>query len=146
LAACCDLVIASETAEFGLPEINLGFVPMVVMVPISRLISQRTLQQLVLCGERISATRAQEIGLITEVCKKEGLDARVNALAEKLASRSPLALAAAKSALHDVQDIAADKALSVFSERVTLLSLSDDTQEGFAAFVEKRAPNWKTSV
>jgi enoyl-CoA hydratase/carnithine racemase len=74
LAAACDIVIASDEAVFGLPEVGIGLAPMIVMAPIHRAVGRRALAELVLTGERITAARAFEIGLVTKLLPKSDVD------------------------------------------------------------------------
>ena len=142
LAAACDLVVASEDAVFGLPEIKLGLLPLMVMAPIFRSVGIKRGLPLVLTGEQITARQAYEMGLVTQVVSRGELDKSVRALAEKLAALSPTALGLAKEAAYTIQDMEYGKSLKYLRELITLVGLSDDAKEGIAAFFEKRPPRW----
>lgn len=142
LAAACDLVVASHDAVFGLPEIRVGLLPLMVMAPILRAVGLRHGLRLILTGEQVAAEEAQRIGLVTEVVPREGLEAAVRALAEKLAGLSPTALALAKEAAYTIQDMEYGKSVRYLRELITLVGLSEDAKEGIAAFFEKRPPRW----
>lgn len=142
LVGASDIVIASEDATFGLPEIHIGLVPMVVMVPLARVVEKRALTNMILTGENIDATTALRIGLVTKVCSKTSLDETVDQVARKLAKKSSSAILAAKKALFDVSEKSYAKTLRDFSERVGKLSNSPDAKEGMKAFIEKRVPVW----
>lgn len=142
LAAGCDLLVASEDAVFGLPEIKVGLLPLMVMAPIFRSVGIKRGLPLVLTGEQITAREAHAIGLVTQVVPREELDRTVRALAEKLAGFSPTALGLAKEAAYAIQDMDYGKSLKYLRELITLVALSDDAKEGIAAFFEKRTPRW----
>jgi len=143
LAAAADITIASDDAQFGLPEINIGLIPMIAMAPISRSVGRKVLTDLVLTGERIPAARALEIGLISRLYPKTDLDRAALELAQKIAKSSLLALDAGKEALYDIYEADYLGALRHFSDRISLLSLSNDASEGISAFLAKRTPEWK---
>ena len=142
LAASCDLLVASEDAVFGLPEIKVGLLPLMVMAPIFRSVGIKRGLPLVLTGEQITARQAYEIGLVTRVVPRGELDRSVRALAEKLGGLSPAALGLAKEAAYTIQDMEYGKSLKYLRELITLVGLSDDAKEGIAAFFEKRPPRW----
>jgi enoyl-CoA hydratase/carnithine racemase len=110
LAAGCDIVVAAEDATFGLPEIKVGLLPLMVMAPILRAV---------------------------------GLERGTGALAARLASFSPTAVALAKEAAATIQDMEYGKSLRYLRELITLVGLSDDAREGIAAFFARREPEWK---
>jgi enoyl-CoA hydratase/carnithine racemase len=143
LAAGCDFVIASDNAEFGLPEITLGLFPMVVMAPILRLVGPRAAVELALGGERIDANRAERIGLVTRVVPISQLDSEVRRLARRLKSFSPLVLGLGKQAIYHSGSMDYVSALNYLREMVALVASSEDLAEGVRAFLEKRAPEFK---
>lgn len=142
LAAGCDLVVASEDAVFGLPEIKVGLLPLMVMAPILRTVGLRRGLPLILTGEQITAQEAHRIGLVTRVVARGELETAVGSLAERLAGLSPTALGLAKEAAYTIQDMEYGKSLKYLRELITLVGLSDDAKEGIAAFFEKRLPRW----
>lgn len=143
LAAACDLVIASEEAVFGLPEIKLGLLPLMVMAPIFRSVTRKKGLAMVLTGEQISARQAEGMGLVTLVVPKVQLDETVREMAERMAGLSPTALALAKEAFYTMTDMEYTKSLRYLRELITITSLTEDVKEGIAAFYEKRAPRWQ---
>ena len=92
IVACCHFVVACESAIFATPETKRGLFPMMIMAVLPRVIQPRDLLELILVGERISASKAKEIGLATEVVPDDRLDARVAELAAQLAKQSPMAM------------------------------------------------------
>jgi enoyl-CoA hydratase len=143
LAAGCDLVIASEDAVFGLPEIKIGLLPLIVMAPILRSVGRKRGLLMILSGEQIGAREALEMGLVSRVVPRADLERETSALAARLAALSPAAIGLAKEAAATIQDMEYGKSLRYLRELITLVALSDDAKEGIAAFFEKRAPQWK---
>jgi enoyl-CoA hydratase/carnithine racemase len=143
LAAGCDLVIASDDAVFGLPEIKVGLLPLMVMAPILRAVGRKRGLLLILSGEPVSAREALEMGLVSRVVSRADLERETLALAARLARLSPTALALAKEAADTIQDMEYGKSLRYLRELLTLVALSDDAREGIAAFLDKRDPQWK---
>jgi enoyl-CoA hydratase len=143
LAAGCDLVLASEDALFGLPEIKVGLLPLIVMAPILRAVGRKRGLLMILSGEPVSAREALEMGLVSRVVPRADLERETSMLAGKLARLSPAALGLAKEASATIQDMEYGKSLRYLRELITLVALSDDAKEGIAAFFDKRDPQWK---
>ena len=143
LAVGCDLVVAAEDAQFGLPEIKIGVLPLIVMAPILRAVGRKRGLLMVLSGEPVTAREAFEMGLVSLVVPRGELEARTTALAQKIARFSPMAVGLAKEAAATIQDMEYAKSLRYLRELTTLVFLSDDAKEGIAAFFEKRDPQWK---
>ncbi|HSE93994.1 MAG TPA: enoyl-CoA hydratase/isomerase family protein [Methylomirabilota bacterium] len=143
LAVGCDLSIASDDAVFGLPEITLGMLPLIVMAPILRAAGRKRAMLMVLSGERVSAREAFEMGLVSRVVPRADLEREATAVATRMAGFSPTALALAKEAAAVAQDMEYGKSLHYLRELTTLVSLSDDVKEGITAFFARRKPEWK---
>jgi enoyl-CoA hydratase len=144
LAMACDLVYASERARFGQPEVNLGIIPGFGGTQrLARRVGLMRAKELILSGELVDAAKARAIGLALEVLAPEALLPHCLKVARTIASRGPLATAAAKRVLEGGAglDLAAGCALEL--EAFALLFSSGDAREGAKAFVEKRAPQWK---
>ena len=137
----CDVVVASEEAKFGIPEVKRGLFAAGGGVYLSQRIPLAVALELTLTGDLIDATRAQSLGLINEVVAPDKvLDAAVE-LAERIAKNGPLALAATKKIVRAaITD--ADKARELFAEWQPKVFGSNDAKEGSLAFVEKRDPVW----
>jgi enoyl-CoA hydratase/carnithine racemase len=143
LAAACDLVIAAEDAKFGLPEIKLGLLPLMVLAPILRAASPRRVLELVLTGRELPASEALEIGLATRVVPRAELDRTVAEIARTLAALSPATLALGKEAFYRALELPYAQALAQLRDLLTIVARSEDAQEGIAAFLEKRPPHWR---
>ncbi len=143
LAVACDVVVASDDAVFGLPEIKVGLLPLMVMAPILRAVGRKRGMLMVLSGEPVSAREALEMGLVSRVVPRADLERETDALAARLASFSPVALGLAKEAAARIADMEYGASLAYLRELITLVALSDDAKEGIAAFFAKRPPEWK---
>lgn len=142
LAAGADIVVAADDATFGLPEIKVGLLPLIVMAPILRAVGRKRGLLMILTGEPVSAREAYEMGLVSRLVPRGDLDRTVDALARTLAGYSPTALGLAKEAAGMVPDMEYGAALRYLRELITLVALSDDAREGIAAFFEKRPPRF----
>ena len=140
LALACDIVIASETAAFGQPEILIGVIPGAGGTQrLTGIVGNQLAMDLVLTGRRLSAVEAASCGLCSRVFAPEALLDEAKKLARELAKLSPLALKAAKDAVRAAKDNTLGDGLKL--ERKLFYSLFDshDQKEGMAAFIEKRA-------
>jgi cyclohexa-1,5-dienecarbonyl-CoA hydratase len=144
LAAFCDLVVASEEATFGQPEILLGVFPPLSAAAFPYFVRGKKTLELMLTGERVDAREAQRIGLVNQVWPAEDFAEEAASYVERLASRSGVALKLAKKAYYAGVDVPFHEALDR-AERIYLdeLMRSHDANEGIAAFREKREPEWR---
>jgi methylglutaconyl-CoA hydratase len=145
LAAAADITVAADDAIFGLPEVGIGLAPMVVMAPLLRSIGFKAVSGLALTGERISATEALRIGLVSKTLPKDKLDAAVNELCATFASNGPDAVRATKRALADLSESRSLTFMGELADRSALVSLAPEAMEGISAFREKRPAKWKTA-
>jgi enoyl-CoA hydratase/carnithine racemase len=143
LALACDFVIASDDAQFGTPEVNVGLWPYMITVPLLRSMPPKKVLELQATGRRVQADEAERIGFVTRVVPVEDLDAAVDELAASLASKSPLVLRWGRDAFYRVLEMDADPALDYLQGMLSVHTLSEDAAEGVAAFAEKREPHWK---
>jgi len=142
MAMECDLRIASEDTELGLPEPMVG-IP-TLFAPYMRDFLPRGLAlEMLLCGERISAARAYEMGLVNRVVKREELMAAAEEMAEKLCRKGPLTLRSMKEVYRRARDMDDHSALALIEHLFVPVMNSEDAAEGKQAFKEKRAPQWK---
>ncbi len=142
LAVACDVVVAAEDAVFGLPEIKLGLLPLMVLAPILRAALPKRILPLVLSGAELSAAEALAIGLVSRVVPRAELEATVEALARTLAGLSPTVLAIAKEAFYTALELEHDRALAYLREVLTIVARSEDAREGIRAFLDRRPPRW----
>ena len=145
LALACDLVVASERATFGTPELNVGLFPFMVSALLSRHVGRKVSSELLLLGERIDAHEARRVGIVNRVVAADELDAAVDAWAQRLASFSPVVMKLGKDALARTRDMPLDDALEVLREQLVDALATDDAREGVAAFLERREPRWNAS-
>ena len=143
IAFSCDIIIASEKAFIGYPEINVGLMPAMHLVLLPSLVGRYKAFELCLIGERITAEEALKLGMINKVVAPGDLQAAADEMAKKLASKSPLLVKYCKDALYRCMDVEFEKGIMVAVDLLCLALSSEDSYEGLSAFVEKRAPMWK---
>jgi enoyl-CoA hydratase len=142
LALACDLIVASEKATFGTPEINVGVFPFMIMALIYRNVARKKTTELLLLGERIDAREAERIGIVNKVVAPEELDATVRDWAQRLAAKSPVLMRMGKDAIYRQMDMPFEDALDYLRSQLTIAFSTEDIQEGVKAFFEKRDPQW----
>ncbi|MCW2996621.1 MAG: enoyl-CoA hydratase/isomerase family protein [Solirubrobacterales bacterium] len=142
LALACDLVIASDKATFGTPEINVGVFPFMIAALIYRNVPRKKTTELLLLGDRIDAAEAERLGIVNKVVPAEDFDAAVQDWATRLAAKSPLLMQLGKDALWRQQDMPLQDAWDFLRSQLTIAFSTDDVQEGVTAFFEKRDPVW----
>jgi cyclohexa-1,5-dienecarbonyl-CoA hydratase len=144
LALYCDMVIATERAKFGQPEIQVGVFPPIAALIFPRLIGRKKAMELILMGETISAQEAYGLGLVNKVVPEASLSQEANAFIEKLTKLSGIVLKLTKEAalagLNDDMDKGLKAIEKIYLDR---LMKSHDAIEGLKAFLEKRKPTWK---
>jgi cyclohexa-1,5-dienecarbonyl-CoA hydratase len=144
LACGCDMIAASEKAQFGQPEISVGAIPSVATVLLPRLVGRKKAFELILTGEVIDAAEAKRIGLVNHVVPPEKLDEKTMELVNKLKEKSPVVVKLTRMALYQSMDLDFKKAIDhVTGIYLNLLIKTEDAVEGLKAFLEKRKPQWK---
>jgi enoyl-CoA hydratase len=144
LALACDLVYASERARFGQPEVNLGLLPGFGGTQrLARRVGAMRALEIVLTGEMYDAARAKEMGLCLEVLPAEKLLEHALGKAKTIASRGPIAVAAAKRTLRAGADVGLAQGLALEAEAFGLVFSTEDMREGTRAFLEKRPAQFK---
>ena len=144
LALICDLIVASETAEFGQPEITLGIIPGGGGTQrLARAVGKQRAMELVLTGRRFDAAEAERMGIVNVVTKKrEWLDTALD-LARRIASRPPIATRLAKQAVLAADETGLAAGLEQERRLYELAMATEDRVEGMTAFLEKRKPEYK---
>ncbi|MDP9075118.1 MAG: enoyl-CoA hydratase/isomerase family protein [Actinomycetota bacterium] len=145
LALACDLVICSDDATFGTPEIDVGLWPYMITVPLMRSMPPKKALELMLTGRRVGAAEAERIGFVNRVVPAVELDAAVADLAATLAAKSPAAMRLGRDSFYAVWDLAARDAFACLHPMLTVTAGTDDAVEGRTAFQEKRPPRWTGS-
>ena len=140
LAMACDLVVASEKARFGQPEINLGIIPGFGGTQrLARRVGAPRAREMIYGGDMIDAETARQWGIVNRVVKPEELLAEARKLAASLAAKAPVALAQAKLAIQRGLDIDLENGLRLEAEAFAVTFSTEDRTEGMAAFLGKRA-------
>jgi methylglutaconyl-CoA hydratase len=142
IAAVCDIVIAADTATFGLTEVKLGILPAVISPYVIRKIGVSAARELFLTGSRFGAERARELRLVHEVVSETDLDAAVDRRIAELLTSGPGAVAAAKTLIRDVAGESPKDVIGLTTSRIAAQRVSPEGQEGIRAFLEKRKPDW----
>jgi cyclohexa-1,5-dienecarbonyl-CoA hydratase len=144
LALYCDMVIATEGARFGQPEIQVGVFPPIAALIFPRMIGRKKAMELILSGETISAQEALTLGLINKVVSEASLHQEVKTFTEKFEKLSGFVLKLAKEATLAGLNEDMDRGLKAIEEiYLGRLMKSNDANEGLKAFLEKRKPTWK---
>ena len=143
LVACCDVAIATERASFCLSEVKIGLTPATISPYVVAAIGPRASRRFFISAERFSAAKAEQLGLVSEICDAADLDERIAELLNTLLANSPIAMAQAKQLVRDVAHQTIDDEL-IFDtcERIANIRVSSEGQEGLSAFLEKRSPAW----
>ncbi|GAC1382147.1 MAG: enoyl-CoA hydratase-related protein [Ktedonobacteraceae bacterium] len=142
LVAVCDIVIAAENARLAFSEVKLGIAPAVISPYVVRKIGETHARVLFVTGERFSAARGRDIGLVHAVVSSEELDAAVEKTVRELLSSGPQALRACKALALNVGHMQYDRARKYTAELIATLRVGAEGQEGLRAFLEKRKPKW----
>lgn len=144
LTMACDLAVASESARFGQPEVNIGAIPGgggTQLLP--RHAGLKKAMELAMTGDLIDAREAERLGIVNRVVPPDKLKEAVKELSEKLKSKSPVALKLVKASINKSVETLLPAGLAYETEAFTLCSTSEDFSEGVRAFLEKRKPVWR---
>ena len=142
MVAVCDIVIASEDSVFSLSEVKLGLVPACISPYVIRRMGDKNCREYFLTGERLTAEKALNAGLINRIIPESKLDEEIDKLIQQLISSGPEALAVCKQLLDKVPPMNQKEYGAYTAEVITKLRMSDEGQEGMKAFFEKRKPKW----
>jgi enoyl-CoA hydratase/carnithine racemase len=143
LMVACDLVVASETAQFGTTEIAVGLWPMMITAEIMRSVGRKKTLEMMLTGRKMDAAEALECGLVNKVVPPESLEQATLALAAEIADRSPAVIALGLHAFYRSQDMEFEPQLRYLQAELGRVLALEDAAEGIAAFLGKRKPVWK---
>lgn len=140
----CDIVIASDTARFGLPEAKVGNLPLAGgMTLLQRLVPRNIAVGLMMTGRMASAVEMERYGLVNAVVPQDELDAEVDRWIADILASAPLCVQAIKSTVRETGEMPPDQAQAVRSPELIAALTSEDSLEGVRAFREKRAPVWQ---
>ncbi len=142
LVASCDLAVATDSAKFATPGVNIGLFCSTPMVALSRNLSRKHAMEMLLFGEMQSAERAEQIGLINKAVPEDEIDAEVERFAEKIARKSSYAIAIGKEAFYEQVENKLSDAYDYASDVMVRNMLAEDAEEGIGAFLDKREPKW----
>jgi enoyl-CoA hydratase len=140
-AACCDIIVAAEQATFGTPEINVGLLG--ASAHLSLLVGRHKARELFFTGDTISAAELHRLGAVRAVVPRDSLLDEAGAFAAELAAKSPIALRLAKESMNRVEWLPLKEGYRTEQDYTARLLGFDDAKEARAAFMEKRAPDWK---
>ena len=143
IVAACDLAVVDPAARIGTPEINVGLFPYVITAPLQRNVPRKALLEMMLCGDKVDATRAVALGLANSVSAPGAAVDEAIALALRIAAKSAAIVALGKRSFYQAADLNYASALELLNGRLTVNLLAEDAMEGVVAFAEKRAPQWK---
>src|SRR5271156_4405118 len=144
LALACDLIVASEDAHFGFPEVTRGLVSSEGgLIRLPRRVPYHIAMGVLLTGEPLPATVAKDYGLVNELAESGAALTVARTLADRVAANAPLALAAVKAVVHAVDGLDETAAFSRQDELIAGVATSEDAHEGATAFAERRQPVWR---
>lgn len=142
LVCACDLVVARDDALLGVTEVKVGLFPMMILPYLLRVLPYRTMMELCLTGEPVKAGDPVTADIVNYAVPAAELDARTDWLAERVISKSPTGIRLGKQALSKIREMSTDSALEYAQFMLANMARTKDAREGFAAFNEKRTPNW----
>ena len=141
IALGCDVVLAAESAAFGLPEVDLGIWPFMVSALLGRHVSPKRAMEMMLSARRVLAAEALDMGLVSRVV--EDLPGETEALVAALAAKPPVAVRLGKAAFQAAMESSLDAGLDAMQAQLSLLNTTQDASEGISAFLNKRKPVWQ---
>jgi enoyl-CoA hydratase/carnithine racemase len=142
LVAASTFAVAAEGALLGTPEIDVGLFPMMIMAVLAKHVPRRMLLEMMLFGEKLSASDALARGLVNRVVAEGELDAAVTRVTETLLGKSPITLRLGLRAFAAQDEMELERALPFLRDKLAECLSTDDAREGLMAFLEKRKPVW----
>jgi len=143
LVCACHFAFAEDTATFGTPEIQRGLWPMMIMANIFRVVPRRKGLEFIMSGEKMSAQKAEEIGLLSHVVPSDALDDAVHQFAQSLVDRPPHVMQLGLEAFYQQSDMDYAQALPYLNDMLMKCLGTPDAQKGLMAFMTKTQPNWR---
>jgi enoyl-CoA hydratase len=144
LAMACDLIVASESAKFGQPEINLGVMPGAGGTQrLTRAVGKAVAMDMILSGRMLGAEEARDLGLVARVVAQEVWLEAAKRVAGEIAAKSPVSVRLAKEAIDEAFETSLSAGIELERRSFFLARASEDADEGLAAFVEKRKPEFR---
>jgi enoyl-CoA hydratase len=144
VALSCDMIVASETAKFGQPEINIGVIPGAGGTQrLTRAVGKVLAMEMILNDRRLTAQEAYQFGMVNRVVPVEGYLEEALKLAEEIAARAPAAVRSAKKMINQTFEQTLAEGLAAEKQEFYNLFATEDQKEGMQAFIEKRKPDWK---
>ena len=144
IALSCDMIVASESARFGQPEINIGVIPGAGGTQrLTRAVGKVTAMEMILNDRRLTAQEAYQFGMVNRVVPVEGYLNEALKLAEEIAARAPVAVRAAKKMINQTFERVLSEGLAEEKQEFYNLFATEDQKEGMQSFIEKRKPEWK---
>jgi methylglutaconyl-CoA hydratase len=144
LVAVCDIVVAADDATFGFTEAKLGIIPAVISPYVINKIGLSAARELFVTGRRFGARRARRLGLVHKIAPEAELDETIDDYVREILGCGPVAIAAAKRLIRDVQGAAPSDVIGLTTTRIAEQRVSSEGQEGMRAFLEKRKPGWNS--
>jgi enoyl-CoA hydratase/carnithine racemase len=142
LALCCDLLVVSDAAMFGTPEIKVGVWPMMIMSIVTRNLGRKRALELFMTGRRIDAATAADWGIANRVVDHEQVLPQAQALAQELAQWSPAVMRLGRDAFYASESMEYEPALQYLQTQLLRVLQTEDAREGVLAFLEKRSPHF----
>lgn len=142
LVCACDLVVAKDDALMGVTEVKVGLFPMMILPYLLRVVPYRTLMEMCLTGEPMTAAEAQHHRLVNYAVPSAELDTKLAWLLDRITGKSPTGIRLGKQAFAKIREMSTDQALEYAQFMLANMARTKDAREGFAAFNEKRSPNW----
>ena len=144
LALACDFIYASEKAKLGLPEVGLGLFPgWGGTQRLTRLLGKNRAKEVIFSGRMFTAVEAYQMGIVNKVCKPETFLTDCRAVAEEISKKGPIAVSLAKRLINEACNTALTEGLALERSAFSDCFKTEDLKEGLAAFLEKRAPQFK---
>jgi methylglutaconyl-CoA hydratase len=137
LATACDIILAAESAQFGYPEVNIGFIPAMVMAILRRSVSEKRAFELITRGEIIGASVAAEIGMINRVFPDDQFEAAVGAYVAQMAAKSASAVSLAKNLLYHMDGMTFETAIEAGVQLNAITRMTEDCKRGVERFLKK---------